>query len=312
MQCRGRCYTAIRKYSHPYAAQLSNILAGNETSEAVIEIHFPGPQILFYQNALICISGGDFTPLLNDQPVSLWQPLLVRRNTILQFSQWKHGARCYLAVHGGLAIDKWLNSYSTNTKACTGGWQGRRLEKGDEINFGESRIYYAGLLKEGRDLQPLAWKASVKTAYENPGEIYFVAGNEWDQLHANSKKDLLNENFSIHSLSDRMGYHLRGMPLTLLERRELLSSGVSFGTMQLLPNGQVIVLMADHQTTGGYPRIGHIITAHLPKFAQLRPGDKFRFTRTGIETAEALYFSQQHEINILKRACNCNLNKISC
>ena len=134
-----------------YATQLSNVLAGNETCEAVIEMHFPGPQILFNQNALISITGGDFTPVLNDQPVSLWQPILVRKNTILQFAQWKQGARCYLAVHGGFAVQKWLKSYSTNLRACVGGWKGRRLEKGDEINFGESRIYYAGLLKEGRD-----------------------------------------------------------------------------------------------------------------------------------------------------------------
>jgi antagonist of KipI len=295
-----------------YASQLSNILVGNENHEAVIEMHFPGPQILFDQNALISITGGDFTPLINDQPVSLWQPILVRRNTILQFSQWKQGARCYLGVHGGLAIPKWLNSYSTNTKACAGGWKGRRMEKGDQINFGESRIYYAGLLKEGRDFQPLGWKACIDREYKNPNEVYFIPGNEWDLLHNISKNDLFNESFSIHSLSDRMGYHLKGMPLTVTERTELLSSGVSFGTMQLLPNGQLIVLMADHQTTGGYPRIGHIVTAHLPKFAQLRPGDDIRFLMTDIQTAEELYFSQQQEINIIKRACSCNLNKITC
>jgi len=295
-----------------YATQLANILAGNETHEAVIEMHFPGPQILFNQNALISITGADFTPVLNDQPVSLWTPILVRRNTILQFSQWKQGARCYLAVHGGLGIEKWLNSYSTNTKACAGGWQGRRLEKGDEINLGESRIYYAGLMKEGRDLHPLGWRACVKVVYENPNEVHFIPGHEWNLLHNISKNDLLNENFSIHSLSDRMGYHLKGMPLTVSEKRELLSSGVSFGTIQLLPNGQLIVLMADHQTTGGYPRIGHIVTAHLPKFAQLRPGDEVRFVMTDIQAAEELLFSQQQEINIMKRSCVCNLNKMTC
>lgn len=295
-----------------YATKLSNILVGNEIHAAVIEIHFPGPQILFDQNALIAITGGDFTPLINDQPVSLWQPILVRRNTILQFSQWKQGARCYLAVHGGLSIRKWLNSYSTNTKAEAGGFNGRKLEKGDQINFGESRMYYAGLLKGDRDLQPLGWKACMNRQYENPNEIYFMPGREWNVLHNISQNDLLNEPFSIHSLSDRMGYQLKGMPLTVSKKKELLSSGVSFGTIQLLPNGQLIVLMADHQTTGGYPRIGHIVTAHLPKFAQLRPGDDVRFIMTDIATAEQMYFLQQQEINILKRACSCNLNKMTC
>lgn len=295
-----------------YAAQLANILTGNETHEAVIEIHFPGPQILFEQNALISITGADFTPVLNDQPVSLWQPILLRRNTILHFSQWKQGARCYLAVHGGFAVHKWLNSYSTNTKAMAGGWQGRRMEKGDEINFGESNIYYAGFLKEEKDHQHLSWRADAKRIYANPHEIFFTPGHEWSQLHDISKDDLLHEDFLIHSLSDRMGYHLTGMPLTLIERMELLSSGVSFGTMQLLPNGQLIVLMADHQTTGGYPRVGHVISAHLPKLAQLRPGDNIRFKLTDIQTAEELLFLQQQDIAILKRSCRCNLNKMTC
>jgi len=248
---------------------------------------------------------------LNDQPFPLWQPVVVRRNTILQFSKWKTGARCYLAVHGGLGVDKWLNSFSTNTKARAGGWQGRRLEKGDENNVRESRIYYAGLLKEAMELQPLRWRAGTKI-YDNSNELLIIPGHEWNQIHDISKNDLVHEDFVIQSLSDRMGYHLKGIPLTLTERKELLSSGVSFGTLQLLPNGQLILLMADHQTTGGYPRIGHIISAHLPKLAQLRPGDTVTFNTTDIQTAEGLYFSLQQDITILKRACLCNLNKITC
>jgi antagonist of KipI len=295
-----------------YASQISNILIGNESHQAVVEIHFPGPQILFEQNALISVSGADFTPLLNDQPIPLWQPVVVRRNTILQFSQWKQGARCYLAVHGGLEVNKWLNSYSTNIKAGVGGFKGRRLEKGDELKFGDSKIYFSAFLKEGKDLQPLGWQADVKRMYDQPNEIFFVPGHEWNELDDRSKNVLQLENFAIHSLSDRMGYHLTGSSLSMIERKELLTSGVSFGTIQLLPNGQLIVLMADHQTTGGYPRIGHIISAHLPKLAQHRAGDEIRFTMTDINTAEQLHFDQGRDICILTRACNCNLNKMTC
>jgi antagonist of KipI len=230
----------------------------------------------------------------------------------LQFLQWKKGARCYLAVHGGLAINKWMNSYSTNLKAGVGGWSGRRLEKGDGINFGERRIYYAGLLKQGTDLRPLGWKAAINIMYDNPNEIAFIVGHEWALLDAESKNNLQHEQFVVQLSSDRMGYNLGGTALELDKRNELLSSGVSFGTMQLLPNGQLIVLMADHQTTGGYPRVGHVISAHLPKLAQLRPGDIINFKRTDIETAERLYYQQQQEIKILTRACNCNLNKTIC
>lgn len=295
-----------------YAAQLSNILVGNDPGEVVIEMHYPGPQILFDQNALLSITGADFTPVINDQPVSLWQPILVRKNTLLQFTQWKQGARCYLAIHGGLTIKKWLDSYSTNMKAGMGGWMGRRLEKGDEINFGQSSIYYAGLLKKERDLQPLGWKAAYAKVYDQPNEILFMPGPEWDQLHNISKNDIEHEAFSIHSLSDRMGYFLKGIPITSTVKSEMLSAGVSFGTIQLLPNGQLVILMADHQTTGGYPRLGNIVSAHLPKLAQLRPGDEVKFTRTDISTAEKLLYSHQQELNIIQRACRCNLNRLIC
>jgi antagonist of KipI len=100
-----------------------------------------------------------------------------------------------------------------------------------------------------------------------------------------------------------MASYLRHTPLEFLKREELLSSGVCFGTIQALPSGNLVVLMADHQTTGGYPRIGHIITAHLPKFSQLRPGENFRFRRISVEEAEKMVFSLQHDLRILQQAC---------
>src|SRR5688572_18222538 len=151
-----------------YASRVANMLVGNEITEAVIEIHFPGAQILFEQNALISLTGADFTPTLNDEPLPLWRPIVVRKNTVLHFPRLQHGARCYLAVHGGINVDKWLGSYSTNLKAEAGGYFGRKLEKGDEISFHESSIYFPGLLKEGKDYQVLRWKAANGKAYNYP------------------------------------------------------------------------------------------------------------------------------------------------
>jgi antagonist of KipI len=109
-----------------------------------------------------------------------------------------------------------------------------------------------------------------------------------------------------------MGYQLKGADLKREENTELVSSGVSFGTIQLLPGGQLIVLMADHQTTGGYPRIGHVISAHLPKLAQLGPSDCIHFKLTDIATAENALFAQQQELNIVQRACLERLNNLVC
>jgi antagonist of KipI len=123
---------------------------------------------------------------------------------------------------------------------------------------------------------------------------------------------MLEDNFTIHPFSDRMGYQLNGVDIKRKQNTELVSSAVSFGTIQLLPSGQLIVLMADHQTTGGYPRLGHVISAHLPKLAQLRPSDCIHFIKTDIATAEQLLIAQQQELNILQRACLERLNSMVC
>lgn len=295
-----------------YAAQVANMLVGNETREAVMEIHFPGAQILFEQNTLISITGGDFNAMINDEPVPLWHAIVVRKNAVLHFPKQHYGGRCYLAVHGGFCVSKWLNSYSTHLKAGAGGFHGRRLEKGDELPFKESSIYFAGLLKPGKELEILKWQVDTGATYQHPNEIYIIKGNEWDQLTEPSKLHMLEDNFTIHPFSDRMGYQLKGADLNREENTELVSSGVSFGTIQLLPNGQLIVLMADHQTTGGYPRIGHVISAHLPKLAQLRPSDCIHFKMTDISVAENLLIAQQQELNILQRACTERLNHTVC
>ena len=295
-----------------YAAPVANMLVGNDAREAVIEIHFPGAQVLFEQNTLISITGGDFGALINDEPIPLWHPIVVRKNAVLHFPKWQYGSRCYLAVHGGFCVNKWLNSYSTHLKAGAGGFQGRKLEKGDEVPFRETSIYFAGLLKAGKELEVLKWHVDTGNNYTNPNEISILKGNEWDQLTEQSQEHMVEDNFTIHPFSDRMGYQLKGADLNRELNTELVSSGVSFGTIQLLPNGQLIVLMADHQTTGGYPRIAHVISAHLPKLAQLRPSDCIHFKITDIATAENLLIAQQQELNILQRACMERLNHLVC
>ncbi len=293
-----------------FAATVANILAGNEVTEAVIEIHYPGPQILFEQDALISITGADFTAGLNDEPLPSWQPILIRKNTVLQFPIYRKGARAYLAVQGGFKLDKWLNSYSTNLKAGIGGWKGRRLETGDELFFRQSEKCVSSLFKSENNFQLLRWRTDVSNVYEQPHKISYIKGFEWDMLTQESRKSLEESKFVVHSSSDRMGYQLKGSPLHLAEKKEMVSCAVSFGTIQLLPNGRLVVLMADHQTTGGYPRIGHVISSHLPKLAQLRPSDTIQFTHVKVDEAEERLFNQQLEIQIWKRACSENLNRV--
>src|SRR6185312_8493594 len=291
-----------------YAAQVANLLVGNDQHEAVIEIHFPGPQILFEQNTLIAITGADFSPTVNDAVIPRWQPVVVRKNTVLHFPSLVQCGRCYLSVHGGYCLKKWLNSYSTSLKAGVG----LQLKKGDELPFNESTIYFAGLLKEQNNFEILPWRVNTEKIYQFPHEIGVIPGHEWPLLSSASRDSFTEDNYLIHPSSDRMGYQLSGAPLSLDAPVELVSSAVSFGTVQLLPEGQLIVLMADHQTTGGYPRIAHVVSAHLPKLAQLRPSDTIQFKLMDLESAEQLLVSRQKELHILQRSCMDHLNEMVC
>jgi len=124
-----------------------------------------------------------------------------------------------------------------------------------------------------------------------------------------SQYHFLNQPFTISPVSDKMGYRMRGANLTTNNGFELISSAVSFGTIQLLPDGQLIILMADHQTAGGYPRVAHVITAHLPVLAQSRAGAKINFSMTDIETAEKLLMMQQQHLLQLQNACTFRLEE---
>ena len=279
-----------------YAAQLVNALLGQDLAAPVIEMHFPAAQVLFNQAAIICITGAHFSPTINDKNVFSNQPYLVGANSILKFNKPSEGARAYLAVYNRLKIDKWLNSYSTNIKATAGGFNGRRLTKDDVIHF-ERQL---DLLTSDELLFTLPWKQEI----EKPEPIIeFIKGPEWDWLTGQSKEKFQNASFQITTASDRMGYRLSGQPLQQGEATQLISSAVTFGTVQLLPDGQLIILMADHQTTGGYPRIANIISAHLPPLAQMQPGAIVHFAETSLHTAEEKAFLQQDLLYKIQNEC---------
>jgi antagonist of KipI len=289
-----------------FAAQLANMLAGNNCHEAVLELHFPASTFLFEQETMLALGGADFSPSINGETIPLWQPVLVAKNSILQFQKWKQGARCYLAFKEKLDLPKWLNSFSTNLKAAGGGFKGRVLQKDDILFFKEENEYKKKL--QDKDHVVLPWKADIDWNKEQTDRITLIQGNEWDWLTQKAQDHFLNQPFIISSSADRMGYRLQGS-LQTKENKELVSSAVSFGTIQLLPNGELIILMADHQTTGGYPRIAHVISAHLPLLAQKRPGEKIHFQMTTMQQAEELLLQQQQHLQQLQNACTFRLEE---
>lgn len=288
-----------------YAAAIANILVANKPDDAVIEIHFPAPSIFFGEPVMIALGGADFDANIEGNPIPLNQPVIINKNRTLQFRSLKNKSRCYLAIKKGMKLSKWLNSYSTNIKAEAGGISGRKLLKDDIIELNDESDYY-GLVDE-IDFKILPWKANEDFGIDLTEKLMILKGNEWDWLDKASQEKFLKNPFFISPNSDRMGYRLASEPLHSARKTELISSAVNFGSVQLLPEGQLIILMADHQTTGGYPRLGNVISVHLPMLAQMQAGEQIRFNFTDHQTAESLLIKQQQHLQQLEIACKLRL-----
>jgi antagonist of KipI len=281
-----------------FSSQLANALLGNSADAPVIELHFPAAQILFEKPAIICLAGADFTPTINGKQIPMHHPLAVGENALLKFERLQNGARTYLALFNELTIEKWMGSYSTNLKAAAGGFNGRQLERYDCLEFRDVNLKQ--VLNE-KEFVVLPWKANETV--DNRNEIQFVIGSEWHWMNKEMQTEFQNHWFQLTNEADRMGYRLAGPKLETESSEQLVSAPAGFGTVQLLPNGQLIVLMADHQTTGGYPRIAHVISAHLPVLAQKKPNDVLRFIMTDLATAEEKTGKQQKYLHEIQLAC---------
>lgn len=284
------------------AMAAANILTGNPMHLPVLEMHFPAAEIEFTQPALLSITGGDFSATLNGCAFPPWRTAFVDAGCVLRFTGQKQGARVYLAAAGGLAGDLWLGSYSTNDTVKAGGYHGRALRSGDSISL----LTTIQLPAAEQAFQIMPWEANSAGWYGHK-LLRFTEGAEYRLLANDSAMTMTEEPFRVTAASDRMGCRIEGKPLSIPQAEEMISSAVTEGTIQLLPSGQLIILTAGHQTTGGYPRIAHVISADLPTLAQLRPGDTFHLAKVSIEDAEQLLVRRQSDLRRLQNACNFRL-----
>lgn len=289
------------------AMKVANSLVGNHWSEAVLEMHFPATQILFEEDVLVAFSGADFTASINKTTLPLNCPLMVRKGSELRFKKPMYGSRLYMAIRNGFETDSWLDSTSTNELVKAGGYKGRTLKTNDVVKVRKAHSYKPGF-KNG-NVVVLPFSASTNALY-NKSPVRILPGLQYDLLTPASRLQLLNDAFNITNESNRMGYRLQARPLQLSQAISLISSAVTMGTIQLLPTGQLIILMADHQTTGGYPVIGHVISADLPTMSQYPPGKKISFQLTDLQSAEDLLYMQHLHLTQLQNACTFRLSEL--
>jgi antagonist of KipI len=291
-----------------FAMRVANILVGNRENSPVLEMTMSGPALLFEQDSLIALCGGELTAKVNGIPVPYWRPVLVQRGSVLDIGYARSGCRAYLSVAGGFRVPSVMNSCSTFLRGGFGGYEGRALKEGDVLETGTpgsiaqsiQRHLFNGMQEHEREAASASWFVSPELL---PAYHYFtvrlVNGPEADRFDRESRERFWSETYRVTPRSDRMGCRLEGTPLHLSAPLEMISEAVAPGTVQVPPNGQPIVLLADCQTTGGYPRIAHVASVDLPVVAQLKPGDTIRFRPVSLEEAQDLLAIREYELRLL-------------
>ncbi|WP_312837030.1 5-oxoprolinase subunit PxpC [Pantoea sp.] len=266
--------------------QTANLLVGNAPESAVLEIVLGQFKAQFTRDGWFALTGAGCNAELDGKAVWTGWRLPVKKGQILSLSMPVRGMRSYLAIHGGFDVPPMLGSASTDLKAGFGGWQGRALADGDELPLGKPTRDFA----KPAGVRQLLWGNRIRA----------LPGPEYSEFSRESQEGFWRTGWKLSPQSNRMGYRLQGRALTRATDRELLSHGLVPGVVQVPPNGQPIVLMADAQTTGGYPRIACVIEADLYHLAQIRLGEPIHFIHCTLEEAMQAKQHQQRALDHMK------------
>lgn len=290
----------------PLAAIIANLLVGNNRNATVIEMTYGGAVYFALSDLLIACCGGGSVLHIDGREIPFWRPVFVPAGSRLSFATTSVQTRSYLAVAGGWDCPVVLGSRSTYLPATFGGIDGRVLRKGDILTnrphiSAASQAILVQLASGAAPAYP-AWSVNpLAFGCYGSGLIRFVKGHEYHWFDESSLQHFEASTFVVSRQSNRMGYTLEGPLLTRTVEKELYSTAVTTGTVQVTSAGTAIVLMADCQTTGGYPRIGQVAAVDIPVFAQLHPGDRIRFVPIGMDEAETLYLAQQEGLAELEK-----------
>lgn len=277
------------------SAALANILVGNPVGEAVMEITMMGPALTVTEDNFLALTGGDLGAKLDGVPMPRYEAVPVKAGQSLTFGGMSGGSRAYLAFAGGLQVPKVFGSRSTNLKSKIGGFQGRKLGTGDFIGFAAPKTWLPN--RGRRKLEPEQFSVKELT-------LRVLMGPQDDAFTEKGISAFLNGTYTITNEYDRMGCRMEGPVIEHVDGGDIITDGISFGSVQVPSHGNPIVMMADHQTTGGYTKIATVISVDLPKLAQCMPGQKIRFASVEIGEAQTLYRTWKQELRKLDEALN--------
>lgn len=267
----------------PFALRAANTLVGNSWDKAGLEITLTGPTLRATEDCLIAVTGADLTPRVKGREILLWMAVFVRRGWIIDFAGRRTGCRAYLAATGGIDVPLVMGSRSTYLRGGFGGFEGRALRQGDLLAVGPTRLDLFALA--GRSIG-----ADFLPPYSEEPQVEVILGPQDDYFTEEGLAVFLSGRYKVSSTADRMGYRLQGRPIAHRETADIISDGIALGAVQVPADEQPIVMMADRQTTGGYPKIATVVSADIPLLAQCLPGkSSVSFKATTIEAAQLRY-----------------------
>ncbi|MGH9387312.1 MAG: biotin-dependent carboxyltransferase family protein [Vicinamibacterales bacterium] len=268
----------------PFSHRLANHLVGNEPTAATLEVTLIGPEIEVEGGTTMAVCGADFDVSCDGRLVTVGESFPVLSGQRVRFGRRRLGARAYLAVAGGILTTPELGSRATHLVSRMGGHEGRALQSGDRLPIAPSIVSVPRRRCVGLTL-PTGGRARLR----------IMSGPQIDWFGTVVQRRLVDASFRLSPRSNRMGYRLEGPPLKRAREGELISEPVGIGAIQVPSAGDPILLMADRQTAGGYPKIGHVISADLPLAGQLAPGDSIHFEWcTRQEAISALIARERH------------------
>jgi len=267
----------------PISLRIGNRLVGNPQSAAGLEMTLVGGAFAFERAAVIALTGADFGPSANGIPLPMWTSIEIQGGQTVTLGSSRSGARAYLCIRGGIAVEPFLGSASTHVLSGLGGFEGRALRKSDRLDLGAALPLFRTRTLSSQMLERLQPRKVIRVT-EGPQSDWF-ASSSWEIF--------CESTFRVTEQSNRMGIRLEGPPIPLDASREMITEGVSLGSIQVPPSGQPIILFVEQQTTGGYPKIANVISADVHSLGQLRPRDSIRFERIEMSAARSLLVEQE-------------------
>ena len=272
---------------------LANILVGNKRGEGLLEMTFSGATLLFEEDNIIAVTGGDLAPSVNGEAIPMYQAVLVHAGDRLAFGMASgNGCRAYLAFAGGLDIPLVMGSKSTLMRNHMGGYEGRKLEKGDRIGFVHPKTELPNMEKRKIPQEVFPTKEITLRVVTGPQDYEF-------------SEEELRKFFwygaEITNEFDRMGCRLEGPFIAPKETSDIISDGIAFGAIQVPSHGKPIILLADRQTTGGYAKIATVASVDIPKLVQRKTDHKIHFKPITVQEAQRLYLEEMKELDGLRK-----------